>query len=154
MGKVEEVCTEQDTTHEDKILAGWCGWCGWYVRLEFRRRVMKLVRCGHVEEVEFEGEGWFFEQQVLLSNNHESAHHFLYAKDKPTKSHPIDGRSNDQVEDHVKTRLELIIREFGTHRAKFSHFTTTSHMPNSAEAGYAVSVGTVHLVGSKFCQIP
>ena len=31
IGKVEEVITKQNTTHEAKSLAGWVSWYDWYV---------------------------------------------------------------------------------------------------------------------------
>ncbi len=60
MGNVEDERTKQDTTHELRVwLVGLLGMIDMYGMEP--RRVMNLVRCGYVDEVEFESEGWFSE---------------------------------------------------------------------------------------------
>lgn len=73
------------------------------------RRVMDLVRCGHVEEVQFESEGWFG-VKTPFSNKSRVSSSVSVRETQATKSCLIDGCGNDQVEDHIETRLRLVSR--------------------------------------------
>jgi hypothetical protein len=65
--------------------------------------VMDLVGYRHVEEVEFEGEGWFSEKQAPFPNKSRVSSSVSVRETQATKSYLIDGCGNDQVKDHIET---------------------------------------------------